>query len=240
MPDMRDEFLFPSRPTRDKPLLGQTVLIVEDSRFASEAVRLMCLRCGARIRRADTLAAATRHLKVYRPSVAVIDLGLPDGSGVGLIRDLAQTRPRVPALLAISGDSGARDAALAAGADAFLEKPLTSLAVFLETVLARLPRESQPIGPRVVLDETVHPDRIALQDDLSHISDLLDGIGDDVNLDYVTGFLSGLGRSTGDGALTEAAVRLCALRDTGQPLGSQMSIVTAMVHERLNRRPLAI
>lgn len=60
-----------------RPLGGLTVLAVEDSRFASEAVRLLCLRSGARIRRADCLRTAARHLQVYRPAAVIVDMACP-------------------------------------------------------------------------------------------------------------------------------------------------------------------
>ena len=121
-----DIAFFQPVPTPDRPLAGLTVLVVEDSRFASEALRLMCLRSGARIRRADCLASAHRHLNTYRPSVAIVDLGLPDGSGLTLIEEVHKTRLRVPVLLATSGAerAAAEQAALAAGADGFLPKPV--------------------------------------------------------------------------------------------------------------------
>lgn len=102
-----------------RPLGGLTVLAVEDSRFASEAVRLLCLRSGARIRRADCLRTAARHLQVYRPAAVIVDMGLPDGDGAGLIARLAGQALRVPVILGMSGDPGAEAAARAAGRTAF-------------------------------------------------------------------------------------------------------------------------
>jgi DNA-binding response OmpR family regulator len=144
MSDALADLIWNRRPTAERPLLGQTVLVVEDSRFACEAMRLLCLRSGARIRRADSLRSAARHLSVYRPSVVIVDIGLPDGSGTALLRDLSRAQPRVAVLLAISGDDAQREAALAAGADDFLPKPFTSLAAFQAAVLAQLPPRRSP------------------------------------------------------------------------------------------------
>lgn len=102
----------------------QTLLLVEDSRLAAEAVRLTCRRLGIRLRRAETLASAALHLRVYRPDVALVDLGLPDGSGLSLIAALARHAQHTGRVVAISGDPAMASASLEAGADAFIEKPL--------------------------------------------------------------------------------------------------------------------
>ena len=54
---------------------GKTVLVVEDSRHASDALRLMLRHLGARMRRAGTLAEAGRHFTLYRPDALVVDGG---------------------------------------------------------------------------------------------------------------------------------------------------------------------
>ncbi len=226
--------LFIQRPaTAKRPLLGLTALVVEDSRFASEAIRLLCLRSGARIRRADSLAHAERHLKVYRPGVIIIDIGLPDGSGLALIDQLSHASPRVDVILGTSGDDGAQEAAMAAGADGFLAKPVASLAVFQDTILAHLPRERQPPGPRLVVDETVEPDLIAYHDDLSHVASVLDGSEELASIDYVTQFLSGVARSAEDNDLGEAVANLAQRRAAGDPLQSPIAAVAALVQARL-------
>ena len=51
--------LYDDAPANGKTsVVGINRLVVEDSRFACEAVRLLCLRSGARIRRADSLEHA--------------------------------------------------------------------------------------------------------------------------------------------------------------------------------------
>ncbi len=103
---------------QELPLQGVTILAVEDSRFACEALRLIARRAGARLRRAETMAAARDHLRVYRPDVVLIDLGLPDGRGDALIRDLAQGPRRPSVVMGTSGSAEGRALALAAGAGA--------------------------------------------------------------------------------------------------------------------------
>ena len=56
-----------STPTAARPLMGLTVLAVEDSLYACEALRLLCMRSGARIRRADCIASAKRHSASLSP-----------------------------------------------------------------------------------------------------------------------------------------------------------------------------
>lgn len=208
MPDTLEDFLLSRPPTAERPLLGQTILVVEDSRFACEALRLICQKSGARIRRADTLKAADRHLRTYRPSVALVDVGLPDGSGLDLIARLARAEPRVSVIIAISGDDNHAEAAEAAGADAFIVKPITSIGAFQSAILAQLPQDAQPIGLRVPPVDHVLPDRIALRDDLSHAAELLTDDADERTLGYVAGFLEGIAKSAEDEALGEAARRL--------------------------------
>ena len=212
-------------PTTARPLLGLTVLAVEDSRFACEALRLLCLRSGARIRRADSLRAARRHLRVYRPTVVIIDLGLPDGNGVDLIQALSSASPR----------PGQADA-MAAGADGFIDKPITSLGLFQSKILSLLPEERRPDGPRSVSMEEVFPDPIALQDDLAHVADVLEDREDDRTLDYVAQFLCGVARSAKDSPLQQAAEALARKRAAGHPAMSEAAVLAGLVQDRLNQR----
>ena len=223
-----DSFSFKPRPTAQRPLLGLTVLVVEDSRFASEALRLLCLRSGARIRRADSIAAAERHLTVYRPTIAIVDIGLPDGSGLDLIERLNFARPRVTALLGTSGShpEEAERAVLEVGGDGFLPKPMESLAAFQAQILGHLPREMHPNRPRKVDATEVLPDALAYREDLSHAAALLGR--DQPPVGYLRPFLIGVARVAHDDAL-EARVQ-----ELAEELSrSDVTELQAMLSERI-------
>lgn len=236
MSDDLESLFSPLTPTADRPLLGLTVLLVEDSRFASEALRLLCLRSGARIRRADSLASARKHLRVYRPSVVIVDLGLPDGSGAELIDELSHAVPKVDVILGMSGDTGVEALAKAAGAGGFIAKPIHSLAAFQQAIVNALPEGVRPEGLRLISDETVAPDPIALQDDLVHIADILTTDNQEDILDYIAQFLAGIARSAGDAEMVEAAESLAQHRDQGLPYGSDVARIAGLVHARIEPR----
>lgn len=196
-------------------LAGLTILLVEDSRAAADTMRLMCQRLGARLRRADSAGAARRHLALYRPDAVLVDLGLPDEPGEALIAEIAGSTGRPAALIGISGLIEGRGAALAAGADGFLEKPLPG-ALALAKALMPLAGAHHP-GAALALREAegaallvagARPDPAALRDDLLLADRLLalprlaQGTG------HVLGFLRGLGRITGDAALSRMAQRV--------------------------------
>nr|WP_281494085.1 response regulator [Jannaschia sp. S6380] len=211
--------------------MGQTVLLIEDSRYASEAVRLLALRSGARIRRADCIASAERHLNTYRPGVAIVDLGLPDGDGLSLIARLAHAAQRPGVLLATSGRDRdeTEQAALAAGADGFLPKPIDSLAGFQQAILQHLPPEMRPRGLRVVGAETVRPDPLALSEDLARADRLL---GDaQVTPGFVADFLTGLARTGRDPELLAETQGLAA-----RTMGDLRPHLRRLIAKRLRER----
>ncbi len=183
------------------PLQGLTLLAVEDSRFAADALRLLAQRSGARLRRADSLMAARSHLRVYRPDVVLVDLGLPDGRGEDLIADLVQSPTRPNLILGMSGDPVARKAALVAGADAFVEKPIPGLLAFQRLILAPFGNQ----GDRTASTDTPRPDPMALTDDLRQALDWLAKPQVRAQPGYLIGFVAGLARHAGDADLLVAA-----------------------------------
>lgn len=203
-----------------------TLLLVEDSRLASDAVRLMFRGAGGRMRRTDTVAGALRHLDLYTPDAALVDLGLPDGSGLDLIAVMAARRPRVPLIVATSGQPDMGGAALRAGADIFLPKPIESVALFRQTLACVFhPLRHDPEG-----DHFTQPDTAALRDDMYLAHDLLCGAHNASQRAYALQFTSALAQMLGDHALS-AAVQ--DARDDGM-----ITLLAARLAQYLRAQPL--
>lgn len=211
------------------PLQGVTILAVEDSRFACEALRLMARRAGARLRRADRLDAARAHLKVYRPDVVLVDLGLPDGRGEALIRDLVVSRCRPSVVLGMSGQPEGRQISLAAGADGFLEKPIAGLEAFCRVLRPLLPdldiQPASAVPDHPAPDHPV-PDSLAMQDDLAYAAQALQGDPNPEMRRYLASFLGGLAGHAADPDLAQAAAGLVA--------GGSVEALRRLIATRLN------
>ncbi len=181
-------------------LRGITILLVEDSRFTCDALRLIFQRSGARLRRAENLAVARAHLDRYRPDLVIVDLGLPDGRGEGLIAEAAELGL---AVLALSGDPDGRVSALEAGAVAFLDKPIASVSGFLRLVRQLV----AGVGAEQAGEEIAPPvaDPVALRDDLARAAALF--AAKDGDHAYAAGFVRSLARASGDVALEAAALQ---------------------------------
>lgn len=199
------------------PLSGITILLVEDSRSASDVLRMMCQRSGARLRRADSLEQARSHLRTYCPDVVIVDLGLPDGCGDQLIRQLTGGG-RDMVVLGLSGDLDGRRLALAAGANGFLAKPVDALGAFQAAILRHLPGRHAglfvPAPPEAQAPARCDP--LALRDDLTHAAGLLAKGPDAAARSYLARFVAGIARSAGDDDLA-AAAGAAALRAEALP-----------------------
>ncbi|MCL4818203.1 MAG: sigma-54 dependent transcriptional regulator [Vicinamibacteria bacterium] len=101
-----------------------SVLVVEDSRELSEAVREALAEAGYAVEGATTLADATRQLREGDFHVALLDLGLPDGSGLELLTTIADEGLLTEAVV-VTGQSDVATAvrAMRMGACDYLVKP---------------------------------------------------------------------------------------------------------------------
>ena len=123
---------------------GTRVLVVEDDVPTRAMVKKALLDEGYLVEVHGTGAAATSALSAARVSALVLDVSLPDGSGVDLCREWRRRGIRVPILmLTARTDVASRIAGLDSGADDYLGKPfaLAELMARLRALLRRDPAQ---------------------------------------------------------------------------------------------------
>lgn len=128
------------------------ILVVEDEDELRRFVQLTLEAEGGQVFEATTLQRALIEAGTRHPELVVLDLGLPDGSGIEFIRQL-RTWSAIPVIV-LSARSGEDDKvrALDEGADDYLVKPVGA-AELLARVRAQLRRWAQRGGaPRPVVE----------------------------------------------------------------------------------------
>ena len=134
------------------------ILVVEDEPEIRRIVRLVLEREGHEIHEADGVERGAIEAGTRRPDLVILDLGLPDGEGVDLIRRL-RTWSDVPVIvLSARTDEADKVEALDAGADDYLVKPFGSPEL-LARVRAHLRRRSGSAHEPVMTFGDVRIDR---------------------------------------------------------------------------------
>ena len=104
---------------------AQTALIVDDERDIRELLVLTLGRMGLRCDTASSLADARSLLRHNQYALCLTDMRLADGSGVELVREIAQLHAQTPvAMITAYGNQEAAVGALKAGAFDFVSKPV--------------------------------------------------------------------------------------------------------------------
>lgn len=102
------------------------MLIVEDNDLVSGALRVLFEQTGRRVSIASTVADAISVASADRPDLMLIDLTLPDGSGLAILEALRRDHrePRVAVALTGHDEPDVIERCLAAGCRATLLKPV--------------------------------------------------------------------------------------------------------------------
>src|ERR1700733_1614886 len=110
------------------------VLVVDDDPSLAELLASVLRYEGWNVRTAGTGADAVRTAREFRPDAVVLDIMLPDFSGIEVMRRLRGEIPQVCVLFLTARDAVEdRIAGITAGGDDYVTKPFS-----IEEVLARL------------------------------------------------------------------------------------------------------
>jgi DNA-binding response OmpR family regulator len=117
------------------------IAVIEDEQDLRITYDRLLRRAGYRVVTAGSRAEGLDLFRGASPSLVILDLKLPDGDGLDILRAARALDPPVPVIVVTAfATRAAREAAVVAGAAAFLPKP------FVASALLRLVRdELEPI-----------------------------------------------------------------------------------------------
>jgi two-component system, OmpR family, KDP operon response regulator KdpE len=112
---------------------GPRVLVVDDEQQILRALRTSLRGAGYEVDTAETAATALAAAAMQPPEAMILDLVLPDGTGIEVCREFRTWSSAPVIVLSAVGEERQKVAALDAGADDYVTKP-----VGIDELLARL------------------------------------------------------------------------------------------------------
>jgi two-component system, OmpR family, response regulator len=134
------------------------VLVVDDEAVLAEMVSMALRYEGWNIATAGDGAAALESARTQRPDVVVLDVMLPDMSGLDVLRKLREENPQLPVLLLTAKDAVEdRIAGLTAGGDDYVTKPfsLEEVVLRLRALLRRTGVTTEDSGAQLIVGDLV-------------------------------------------------------------------------------------
>ena len=125
-----------------------TVVVIEDEPQIRRFVRTALEAEGWQVHEADTAKKGLIEAGTRKPDLLVLDLGLPDGDGLDVIKDVRGWSGVPIIVLSARADEADKIAALDAGADDYLTKPFGT-GELLARVRANLRRPRNAAGDGV-------------------------------------------------------------------------------------------
>jgi two-component system, OmpR family, response regulator len=140
------------------------VLVVDDEAVLAEMVSMALRYEGWSIATAGDGSSAIASARAQRPDVVVLDVMLPDMSGLDVLKKLREENPQLPVLLLTAKDAVEdRIAGLTAGGDDYVTKPFSIEEVVLRlrallrrTGVTTVDSGAQLVVGDLVLDEDSH------------------------------------------------------------------------------------
>ncbi|MBU6498708.1 MAG: response regulator transcription factor, partial [Rhodospirillales bacterium] len=131
------------------------LLAVEDEAELAVLLRRALEGAGFAVDLAGDLSEAEDHLALAPYDAAILDLALPDGDGLALVRRLRDRRNALPVLILTARDGlDDRVLGLDAGADDYLTKPF-HMPELISRIRALLRRPNAALGVRLELGNLV-------------------------------------------------------------------------------------
>jgi two-component system KDP operon response regulator KdpE len=126
---------------------GTRVLVVDDEQQILRALRTSLRAAGYEVDTADSVATALAAAAMRPPEAMILDLVLPDGTGVDVCREFRTWSSAPVIVLSAVGEEREKVAALDAGADDYVTKPvgIDELLARLRAVLRRTAPSGEPV-----------------------------------------------------------------------------------------------